>query len=422
MRSARQARAAALYAEAQRLFRGGQWQRALAKMEEVRDFDPQFADPQEIAAKAQAGVEKEEAEAGRQKELEALYAEATRLLRAGQYQAALDKWDQVQARDAQYPDRERVQATARQKLTVPAKVVSPKRVPPPAAQPKQTGLPGWLWPVAGGAAVLVVIVVVIVAVLGGGENGKVTPTDAPRPTKPAPEVPSADQPPTAADTGDPWTRPADSMVMLYVPAGDFLMGSADADIDAILAQCNGCERDRHTDETPQHTVTLDAFWIDRTEVTHAQYASFLNVLGGHKGKCEGQDCIATKSEDDNSHIRQQGGQYVVESGYEEHPMIEVSWYGAQSYCEWVGARLPTEAEWEKAARGTDGRIYPWGDTFDGTRLNFCDLNCEHNWKKSDVDDDSARTAPAGSYPAGASPYGALDMAGNVWEWVADWYA
>jgi formylglycine-generating enzyme required for sulfatase activity len=219
--------------------------------------------------------------------------------------------------------------------------------------------------------------------------------------------------PTATPTINPGatrTRPTDGAEMVYVPAGEFLMGSTVADAKAA------------GDEKPQHTVYLDAYWLDRTEVTNARYVQFMNALGGQPGTCGERGCIETKLEDQHSHVLCQderyevagsyvlcqGGRYEVERGFEDHPATEVTWYGAQAYCRWAGARLPTEAEWEKAARGVDGRPYPWGDDAP---------NCD----RAQYGGCGGATLPVGTRPAGASPYGALDMAGNVWEWVADWY-
>jgi formylglycine-generating enzyme required for sulfatase activity len=172
--------------------------------------------------------------------------------------------------------------------------------------------------------------------------------------------------------------------MIYMPPGVFIMGSDEG----------------NSDEQPMHTVYLDAFYIDGTEVTNAQYRACVEAGACHT---PGQTT------------------YYDNPDYAEHPVVYVSWNDANAYCWWAGRRLPTEAEWEKAARGMDGRVYPWGNTFDGSKMNFCDRNCPYDWKDASVDDGYADTAPVGSYLAGASPYGALDMAGNVWEWVADWY-
>jgi formylglycine-generating enzyme required for sulfatase activity/tRNA A-37 threonylcarbamoyl transferase component Bud32 len=215
-----------------------------------------------------------------------------------------------------------------------------------------------------------------------------TPTATPQPT---PTVALTFTPlPTATPEccvlGDVLTRPVDGMVMVYVPAGELMMGS---------------EKER-----PLHTVELDGFWIDRTEVTNRQYEQCVAA-----GACE-------PPSDSSSHSRDA---YYGNSAYDDYPMVNVDWHQAAAYCTWAGGRLPTEAEWEYAASGPEKQIYPWGNEYDGTRLNICDASCDFDWNDETYDDGYADTAPVGSYPAGASWCGALDMAGNVWGWTADWY-
>jgi formylglycine-generating enzyme required for sulfatase activity/serine/threonine protein kinase len=184
----------------------------------------------------------------------------------------------------------------------------------------------------------------------------------------------------------------DGTVMVYVSAGEFLMGTRDDQVG-------------EDDERPQHTVHLDSYWIDKTEVTSAQYRRCV----------EAGECSAPDTGDNCTYST---------DGRSDHPINCVDWDQAATYCTWVGRRLPTEAEWEKAARGVDGRIYPWGDAWDvqmTPRLNSSDKDHPGTPSFDAVDDGFATTAPVGSFPAGASPYGALDMAGNVWEWAADWY-
>ena len=198
------------------------------------------------------------------------------------------------------------------------------------------------------------------------------------------------------DTDSRMVSPKDDMVMMYVPSGEFVMGSKDTDGDLIL---DGFLASRD-DEKPQHTVLLDAFWIDRTEVTNAQYA-----------RCVAQG--ACKEPNNKSSFTRDF--YFDNPEFSEYPVIFVSWQDAVTYCTWAGRRLATEAEWEKAARGLDtAHIYPWGYATPNCKLaNIVDPSA---WKHCVGD-----TSAVGSYPDGASPYDVLDMAGNVSEWVNDVY-
>lgn len=172
------------------------------------------------------------------------------------------------------------------------------------------------------------------------------------------------------------------------------------------------------DEKPVHKVYLDRYYIDQTEVTNAMYAAFLNDQGNQ----EQGGVFWLNATGENALVMENGARWVPVSGFDDHPVVEVSWYGAHAYCVWRGARLPTEAEWEKSARGAEGSLYPWGEEFNGLKANFCDTNCTQDWANHAYNDNYARTAPVGSFLDGASPYGILDMAGNAWEWVEDWYS
>ncbi|HEY5871156.1 MAG TPA: SUMF1/EgtB/PvdO family nonheme iron enzyme [Candidatus Tectomicrobia bacterium] len=199
----------------------------------------------------------------------------------------------------------------------------------------------------------------------------------------------------------------DGAEMVLVPAGEFSMGSDGDELDRLKAS-----RETFRDEIPRHRVYLDTFYIDKYEVTNARFQQFVQATG-HRTRA--------RLTGDSGTWRAPRGSGSSIAGLEQHPVVQVSQEDAKAYCSWAGKRLPTEAEWEKAARGTDGQIYPWGNQFDGKRANFCDANCEFNWKDSAANDGYRYTAPVGNYEGGKSPYGAYDMAGNVWEWVSDWH-
>ncbi len=186
----------------------------------------------------------------------------------------------------------------------------------------------------------------------------------------------------------------DGMEMVYVPEGEFPMGTSDEQRDRLIEE-DIWDSNWNTNEQPIHTVYLDAFWIDKTEVTNEQYA-----LCVADGACQEAHSSASATR----------VSYYGNPEFRDYPAVYIDWSMAKAYCAWAGRRLPSEAEWEKAARGTDERLYPWGDEIDNTLANYGGSRR----KNSD-------TTAVGSYLNGASPYGALDMAGNVQEWVADIY-
>jgi serine/threonine-protein kinase len=253
-------------------------------------------------------------------------------------------------------------------------------------------LPAWAWWV-GAIVVVLLLAFGIRSIFGGGgddmpeatdESGveiaavvsSATATTTPEPVNTATAEPSPratqdpNLPPPEPTLGSVWERPQDKMAMVYVPAGTFLMGSEDGD----------------SDEIPMHDVTLDGFWVDETEVTNAHYKQCVDA-----GECE-----ASSYEDDSTY---NGDRY---------PVVGVSWNDADAYCRWTGGQLSTEAQWEYAARGPEGKKYPWGE-----EEPTCEL--------AQYGECGDGTVPVGSYSEGVSWAGALDMAGNVWEWTNDWY-
>jgi formylglycine-generating enzyme required for sulfatase activity len=203
--------------------------------------------------------------------------------------------------------------------------------------------------------------------------------------------------------------------MVFVPAGEFFMGAP--------AGGHGLP-----DEQPERRISLGAFWIDRREVTNADYLGFVEATG-HRTPMNANQAATLWD----------AGRPLP--GIDDHPVVNVSWDDAAAFCRWHGKRLPTEAEWEKAARGIDRRIYPWGDEWDqnlansasywvGRKVEFSSgADWDEFWLRGEGASISKEkgvkgeilTLPVGSFPDGASPYGLLDMAGNAAEWVQDWY-
>ena len=206
-------------------------------------------------------------------------------------------------------------------------------------------------------------------------QAQIMPTNTPVPPPPTPTpLPTVEE---VEEVEEEEKGPSVTDIMIEIPAGPFVMG-------------NDAGRD---DEAPAHEVDLPAFEIDKFEVTNADFAVFVEAIG-HETDAEKEGL---------SRFWRDAAQ-----DKEGHPVVYVSWNDAKAYCEWCEKRLPTEAEWENAARGTDGRLYPWGNEYDPSKLNGKDSGIRG-------------TTVVGSYARGTSAHGVDDMAGNVWEWVVDWY-
>jgi formylglycine-generating enzyme required for sulfatase activity len=233
------------------------------------------------------------------------------------------------------------------------------------------------------------------------ESTQTTPPPSSTVAPPDTSTPLPTDTPTVTATVTPTSPPPAPADMVFVAAGNFIQGSSDAEINAAIQMCANayggvCPHplDWFTDETPRRMVYLDAFYIDRWEVTNQQFAAFVAATGhvtDAEKKGEGQTWRALNT-----------------AGREKYPVVWMSWNDANAYCQWAGKRLPTEAQWEKAARGSEGYIWPWGSNWEAGRANASDGG-------------AGAVVAVGSYPKSASPYGVMDVAGNVWEWVADWY-
>jgi len=279
----------------------------------------------------------------------------------------------------------------------------------------------WIWVAAGGGQALILLFII------GGLSGWFSPkastaspvsTEVPAKTETsviATETHAATPASTEAlvfGIGSTKVSEIDGMTMVYVPAGEFTMGSPDGV--------------GNSDEHPQHQVYLDAYWIDQTEVTNVMFAKFITETNYQTdAEILGESRVFAGSVRETiigANWKHPQGSNSNLDGIDDHPVVQVSWNDASAYCEWAERTLPTEAQWEKAARGVNGLTYPWGEEkAAGNLANLADSNLNVPWAENQISDGYQFSAPVGSYEDGKSPYGAYDMAGNVWEWVADWY-
>ncbi|MBI2000831.1 MAG: SUMF1/EgtB/PvdO family nonheme iron enzyme [candidate division NC10 bacterium] len=287
----------------------------------------------------------------------------------------------AQAADLARDLREAASGTLRPADAPGATTVKMPAHPRPRPPERRRG-PQWPWLAGGGVAVAALVFALALWMRPPQRSPAPHPPSgypAPPPSQAAEEeaakAKAAAEDARRPSAGTIQRRGKDNAEMVSIPAGTFTLGDTHGDGEA--------------DERPAHRVALQAFWMDRTEVTNGQFAQFARFA---------RDAGIGR-----------GGEWKMEPGKGQHPVVRVPWRVAVAYCRWADKRLPTEAEWEYAARGPDARKYPWGNTWEDSRARFSGNSA------------GQATAPVGSHPSGASPFGAQDMAGNVWEWVSSLY-
>ncbi len=311
---------------------------ALLKML-AKNHQERFASASAFVTQLRVIVDAENNLQRRNRQLATLYTQLEAAARAKRWREVLNLSHNIQAIDRHYRDVQTQIDSARQALSQPP--------------PRQRTWHGWL---------MGIVSLILITLIVGWRIGWLR----------------THSPPLNSALGETWMRPRDRMVMIYVPPGTLLMGAADGD----------------PDEKPVHMVELEGFWLDRTEVTQAQYQKCVVA-----GVCQSPSAPTDPT----------------------YPIVNVTWHDAVAYCAWAKARLPSEAEWEYAFRGPAAYRYPWGNIWAPAPLNFCDTSCTEDWATADINDSYRQLAPADTFAEGASWCGALNMAGNAWEWVQDWY-
>jgi eukaryotic-like serine/threonine-protein kinase len=336
-------------------------------------------------------------------------------------------------------------------------------IPPPEPKGPIRRTKPWMW--MGGAAVVVILLTVALAFGGGGPKPTPTPivlktdtlvsilptktvaiapaltyTPSPKPLdtptitlSTTPQILTCSASLACTQFGQSCVSPTDGMTLMCVPAGSFIMG---ADESATLQSFSIPDILRSMGGFTPHPVSLDAFWIDQTEVTNGMYARFVSATH-YKTSAEAYGrayvfSYSFQNEKDYPYWKELTGASWLHpfgpssdlQGKDNYPVVSVSWIDAYQYCQWATRQLPTEAQWEKAARGNHAWFFPWGNQFPSTSAklaNFADASLQAHFSETQTNDGFEFNAPVGSFPNGKSPYGVQDMAGNAMEWVEDAY-